>query len=265
MLRGPEPDGRVEHQRLLPHGALAEVVAHFWSIRWDLRAPFVAQTLPHPTTHVVFEAEATVSGPTSKRFTRTLSGKGEVLGVKFRPAMFSSVCARPASALAERVLPLAEVLPSAASWAADVARARSLDAKLRVCEAALERLVQPVPPLVETLRDLTEAIEHDRTLVRVAELARRAHLQPRTLERSFRRHVGKSPKWVLRRYRLIDAAERLATGDGASIADIAQDVGYYDQAHFARDFRALVGVAPSALRRRVASPSKELVGPPRAP
>lgn len=249
MLHGPRPDGELEHRRLLPRAALAEVVAHFWWIRWDLRAPFVAQTLPHPTTHVVFEVDATVSGPTSRRFARTLSGTGEVLGVKFRPAMFSSVCSRPASALADRVLPLRAALTSAGAWIANVTRAVTLEAKLRACEAALEPLVTPVAPLVTTLRDLTEAIEHDRSLVRVAELARRAHLHPRTLERSFRRYVGKSPKWVLRRYRLIDAAERLASGEETSIAAIAQDIGYFDQAHFARDFRALVGAAPSALRR----------------
>jgi AraC-like DNA-binding protein len=198
---------------------------------------------------VVFEAAATVSGPTSRRFTRTLRGAGEVLGVKFRPAMFSCVCERPASALADRVLPLASVLPSGPTWAAAVERAPTLEAKLRACEGALTPLVRPIDPLVCRLRDLTEAIEHDRSLVRVGELARRAGLHSRTLERAFRRYVGKSPKWVLRRYRLIDAAERLAGGDGATIAVIAQDVGYYDQAHFARDFRALVGVSPSAIRK----------------
>jgi len=53
---GGTPEGRIEHRRLLPGEALAPFVAHYWWVRWELARPFVAETLPHPTVHLVFEA-----------------------------------------------------------------------------------------------------------------------------------------------------------------------------------------------------------------
>lgn len=67
----------------------------------------------------------------------------------------------------------------------------------------------------------------------------------RWVARLFRRYVGIGPKWVLQRYRLHEAAERIASGRVDAWSDLALELGYADQAHFVRDFRALVGQAPS--------------------
>jgi AraC-like DNA-binding protein len=56
---------------------------------------------------------------------------------------------------------------------------------------------------------------------------------------------------VLQRYRLHEVLERLAPGQ--PVADwtaLALELGWFDQAHFIRDFRALTGTTPTAYRRR---------------
>jgi AraC-like DNA-binding protein len=55
---------------------------------------------------------------------------------------------------------------------------------------------------------------------------------------------------VIQRYRLHEAAEQLAAGATVNQFPLALDLGYSDQAHFARDFRALVGVSPAAYAKR---------------
>lgn len=97
---------------------------------------------------------------------------------------------------------------------------------------------------------------------RVDEVARAHGVSTRTLQRVFRANVGVSPKWVLKRYRLHDAAERIADGTVAGWASLARELGYFDQAHFISDFRALVGMTPSAYaaacsRAREASSASE--------
>ena len=85
----------------------------------------------------------------------------------------------------------------------------------------------------------------DPAVVRVDELAARHAMSPRTLQRLFRRYVGVSPKWVLQRYRLHEAAERIAEGRDGDWAATALELGYFDQAHFIRDFKALIGTSPA--------------------
>ena len=71
----------------------------------------------------------------------------------------------------------------------------------------------------------------------------------RTLQRLFAKYVGVSAKWVIQRYRLHEAAERLGGDEDVDLAALALELGYADQAHFARDFRAMVGRPPAAFVR----------------
>jgi AraC-like DNA-binding protein len=86
----------------------------------------------------------------------------------------------------------------------------------------------------------------------VAELARRHAMSERTLQRLFRDYVGVSPKWVLKRYRVHEAAERIAAGEADDAVRLALDLGYFDQSHFIRDFTAQVGRPPGVYARMCA-------------
>ena len=72
----------------------------------------------------------------------------------------------------------------------------------------------------------------------------RAGLCERALQRVFRAHVGATPKWVIRRHRLQEAALRIERGDVRSLAELAASQGYADPSHLARDFKAAVGRSP---------------------
>lgn len=82
----------------------------------------------------------------------------------------------------------------------------------------------------------------------MAHLAGTIDMSPRRLQRLFDAYVGASPKWVIRRYRIQEAAARAARGPVAW-AQLAVDLGYSDQAHFVRDFVANVGVTPTQYTR----------------
>jgi transcriptional regulator GlxA family with amidase domain len=88
----------------------------------------------------------------------------------------------------------------------------------------------------------------ERSLLRVDQVAERHDLSRRALERLFARYVGVGPKWVLARYRMHDAVSALDAGYAGSLADLAATYGWFDQAHFGRDFTALVGVPPRDYR-----------------
>lgn len=257
LLPGAAPPPEGEHRRVAPPPALAPYVAHFWWVSWDLSSPRVVETLPHPTVHVVFEApdhRATLTPVSLRRFTRTLEGRGRVFGVKLRPAVFGALSRVQVASLRERSVGVGEVL---AAPLVDALRALGDDLRaitvaedaVRAAEARLVGLSWPVLPSALTdVRDLVERLEHGREIVRVEDAARMASLDARTLERRFRAWVGLTPKSVLARYRLIEAAERVQHEADTPLVAVAAAVGYSDQAHFSREFRAVVGRTPRQLR-----------------
>ena len=82
----------------------------------------------------------------------------------------------------------------------------------------------------------------------VAELSEALHLSPRTLERAFQDRLGLSPRTFRRIQRLQWVLERLRLEPTCSLAELAVECGYADHAHLTREFRALMGQAPSAFR-----------------
>jgi AraC-like DNA-binding protein len=86
----------------------------------------------------------------------------------------------------------------------------------------------------------------------VAGVARRAGLSHRQLQRLFERDFGMAPRSYLRLLRFRGALAGMQ--DHASLAEAAAAEGYADQAHMAREFRALAGLPPSAARARAKGP-----------
>jgi AraC-like DNA-binding protein len=69
-------------------------------------------------------------------------------------------------------------------------------------------------------------------------------LSPRQLERKFRNEVGLSPKAYANLMHVHRARRELKLMEGSSLADIAHYAGYYDQAHFNREFKRIIGITP---------------------
>ncbi|PYC78888.1 AraC family transcriptional regulator [Streptomyces tateyamensis] len=79
----------------------------------------------------------------------------------------------------------------------------------------------------------------------VAELADQVGWSPRHLSERFGTEIGLAPKAAGRVIRFDRARRRLAAGRVGSLAELAAGCGYFDQAHLAREFRALAGCPPS--------------------
>ena len=82
--------------------------------------------------------------------------------------------------------------------------------------------------------------------IRAGDLARRVGWSPRYLQRRLLEETGLTPKAAARVTRFDRARRTLQRQPGTSLAALAADCGYYDQAHLAREFRELAGCPPSA-------------------
>jgi AraC-like DNA-binding protein len=242
--------------------ALAPFVERYWSVSWDRtgRPPFRSEVLSHPSvnvsvetgTHPRFGVElpaVLVHGVVTRRFTIDLVGAGRVTAAKFRPGGFTAMTGvLPAR---NGVTPLAaELGPAPAALLAAVTAEDDDGARAAVLDAALAPLAPEPPAAYLELLALLDRMVDDRSLVRVEQVAALGALGVRSLQRLFAAYVGVSPKAALARYRLQDAAALIDSGEGDDLAGLATSLGWFDQAHFSRDFRAVVGVTPSAYLRQ---------------
>lgn len=242
--------------RFHPPESLAPFVEHFWTTHWDLRGEPVYEqdVLPHPSVNLVLEPGCSeVVGVMTGKFTRRLEGLGRVFSATFWPGGFSAFYPGPLTELTDRRVPMAELLAIDVPALEREVFEDAVDdaARLDALVGALQACGPKVEAAAVQARDIARTIIEQPDILRVDDVAAHVGLGVRTLQRLFARYIGVSPKWVIQRKRLHEAAERLAAPSPPNLADLAAELGYADQAHFVRDFRNLVGVAPGSYTRQL--------------
>jgi AraC-like DNA-binding protein len=254
ILRPRTSAKNFEYERHPAPDRLADLVEHFWTVSWDLEAgrTYTAQTLPYPSVNLsVTNTEVDVTGLTRRCYNRHLRGAGYAVGARFRPGCFRPLIGGPVSDLTDRHRPVAEVLGRDTTELARLV-AEHPDPRVRVGLLA-EFLAEDWPdpdPTAEQVAGLVETIAGNRAITRVAQVAERAELTVRSLQRLFAEYVGAGPKWVIQRCRLQDAAARVPAQDDLDWAELAVELGFADQAHLTRAFTATIGVPPATYARQ---------------
>jgi AraC-like DNA-binding protein len=240
--------------RHLPAQDLSFFIEHYWIVSWDLReqGPYVQETLPYPCVHLVFEKDQSrVFGVETGKFARLLENKGRVFGIKFKPGAFYPFVKSPVSQFTN---------DSISFWDAFGVESKALEEAIlsredegEMIELAEKFLRERLPEQDKNVGIINEIVDYiiaHREITKVDDVVSRLNINKRTLQRLFRQYVGVSPKWVIKRYRLHEVAERLAEGKVVDWSGIVLELGYSDQAHFIKDFKAIVGRTPAEYARQ---------------
>lgn len=164
----------------------------------------------------------------------SLGSGARFTGVKLWPWAWHALGGPPCTGFFDRWIAIDEASPLAALLPDDDA---DIPARLAEAFAAL-----PDSPLRAVLGATS-----------VAGIARRMGLSHRQLQRMFTREIGLPPRQYLRFVRFRGAMLDVQESTGP-LADTAAAQGFADQAHMAREFRALAGIPPSKARVRSRGP-----------
>ncbi|QGG42276.1 helix-turn-helix domain-containing protein [Aeromicrobium yanjiei] len=245
--------------RVAPSQRWARLVEYVWIARWECPEPYDQQVIPQPCVHVTAETwqgvpRLLVNGITREPFVRTLEGTGHVIGATFRPASFRAVLGADLGVVAGRVVPLGDVVgPDDSAVAADLLGSGASDEEMAATlESHLDACGAQPDPLADELNALVRRAEVDRSITRADRLADLAGVSLRTLQRQFTAYLGIGPKWVVQRFRLLDAAAAAHAGP-TDWAALAVDLGFADQSHLTRAFTAVVGTPPRTYERQARS------------
>jgi len=178
---------------------------------------------------------------------------GQLLfGVRFRPGMASSFMPE-AGQFTDRTEPLEDILPVASAKELFAQLAESSAAEKMLC--VMDDFLRPLEP-----PDTGQKVLHQLGLSRssVDEFSKDVGLSTRQLRRICLDRAGVSPKFLIRILKLRDAAERISQIAAAMTppnwAEFALSCGYYDQAHFIRDFQHFTGFTPGRYLQSLAEP-----------
>jgi AraC-like DNA-binding protein len=188
------------------------------------------------------------------------SGPASCLQVDLTPIGAHMLFGIPMHELANRVVDLEDILPSSLRDLPErLTDAHSWDARFALVDDAL------AAGLADARKPSTEIVWAWNALVRtsgcvpVGALAERLGRSRRHLSARFREHVGLPPKAVARILRFRRAVELLQRPPARSLAELAFECGYYDQAHMNRDFREFAGTSPGDFARRIAPDGRVVV------
>lgn len=239
---------------------LAALGRRFWIPVWDVPEGHdsVQRVLQYPVCLIVVsDTYARFYGVVSGLSHTMLTGRGWAVGVMLQPATGHLLTGEPVRLMTDRHVDLTTV--PAIDGAALTRGVRSAmrpdphspDAQAQAREV-VEEALRPLLPVDDEgllVNAIVEDVETSPELLRVDDLCARFDISERTLQRLLHKRIGLGPKWLIRRRRLQEAADRLRDAD-AELAGIAVDLGYADQAHFTRDFRKATGLTPGEFASR---------------
>lgn len=242
-------------ERRLPSPALAQYVQNIWWLTIDNWQQQTSHYLyadggsgvifnlaaPVRVNGAVIRQSALASGPVMHSTQLQFGPQVELVGIRFQPGMGQAFLGM---GLDELMFEDAVPGLSLALLAEQLSECPDRNAQYRLIEQTLlDRLHRsafkpgPVHALLHQINKAAGAVP-------VVTLLAGVPLSQRQLERQFKRLVGVSPKQYSRIQRVGRARWQLKQSESVSLLDVAYSSGYFDQAHFIHDFKAVLGMTP---------------------
>jgi AraC-like DNA-binding protein len=245
-LQGGEK--KFQLSRYAPSEDIGFFVKHYWVVSWDLtgQEPYLQNVVPNPCVNLVVENNKTYFySPAKYKYSYLIKEKGCVFGVKFKPGGFYPFIKQPITLLSGQPVEVHQVLDADAQAVEHVILSQK-DEKMMVelAEGFLRPKLPERDPTVARINQMIDRIIEEREITKVDHICERFDINKRTLQRMFSQYVGISPKWIIKLYRLQNAAETMDNGRNLDWMKLSQDLGYHDQAHFIKDFKAAIGKTP---------------------
>ena len=217
---------------IAPSSELAEYVdAYWWS---DESTSGTMRILPDGCADVVFDPRgAFVVGAMTRPLRIDAAESVGAFGIRFRPGRAAIALQAPLTLLTDARVPLRDVTK----------RFPAIDHRsIENVESALRSLLSDAKadPRVDAA---VHAIIGSCGRASIESVAAAAGVSRQHLARAFAHHVGVSPKTFARVMRFRRAIA-IARGGREGWAELAEELGYFDQSHLIADFREFAGETP---------------------
>ncbi len=254
-----------------PSPILAPFVECFWAVSFK-QSPFqpIEILVPDGRTEIIFNY-----GSAYKRFIdhnrkryEFISGSHYVgmreksifleemdgisfFAIRFRPGGILSFLRIPAFEFVQQFLPLETLWGKVAGeLEARIFEAPNYAEKVKAAESVLLRQLKKAYTEKTFLDAALQDIYARKGHCTIDEIKEKYKVGYKKLERHFLKKVGCTPKLYIKMVRLSRAIDMMQRQPETSMTEVAYETGFYDQAHFNRDFKLFTGNTPRQFKKK---------------
>jgi len=223
-----------EKQRIIPDGCM-ELIVHY--------GDQYRQYLPDGSQ--VIQPRSFVFGQLTEPLDIEPTGTTGMIAARFFPDGFSAFCSTPPSTMQNRAVSLTELFGAEGEeLEKNVLAASGHPARIACIEAFLSTRLNLPQGLDYIAKSSVALLLQTGGQLSTEEMAGQLQVNRRQLERKFSAAIGLSPKQLSKMIRLQTTLKSLDEQQFSSLTELAHANGYFDQAHFIKDFKEFTGLSP---------------------
>lgn len=261
-----------------PSGILAEYVKYYWVLESDAsegqvwervvpitnielmfhyKCPFICQNKNETKFQ---QPRSFISGIKSDYTDVATSGDSGVIAVSFYPLGACNFFRFPLLEIENTSISLHDIENTGIALVEEqLCICRNLDERISIIEQYLLSCFRPASfDDLKLVKEGLRLINGSKGQIDISSLSRSLFLTEKSLLRKFSTIIGKTPKQYSRIVRFQQIIRSFSEYDNSSLTQIAIDNGYFDQAHFIRDFKALSGYTPKEFLQLYPCDSEDL-------
>ena len=228
-------DPKNQKQKIVPDGCI-EMTFNFGDKirRYTSENDFIL----HPNTMVM--------GQRTKSFDILPTGNVDTFAICFYPIGFANFVKTPLENLVDEETPISELFGQAEAYELEQQMIQAIDTQERIdiIETFFRKILNKNNTISNIVKSTVDALLRTNGTIPINVLLKDDTSKRRQLERHFKKQIGISPKQLGKAIRLQATLNLLLNKKSETLTDIAYESDYFDQNHFIKDFKDLVGVTP---------------------
>lgn len=254
----------MNYQTYKPHKDLESIVKFYWT----LEVPFdpnnqKQKIVPDGCIEMTFNfgdkikrytsendfilhPNAMVMGQRTKSYYILPVGNVDSFAICFYPIGFINFVKTPLKNLVDKETPISELFGQAEALELERQMNQAIDSQQRIniIETFLLKKLNEKNTISNIVKSTVEALLKTNGTTPINVILKDDISKRRQLERHFKKQIGISPKQLGKAIRLQATLQLLLNKKSETLTNIAYENEYFDQNHFIKDFKELVGITP---------------------
>lgn len=228
-------DPKNQKQKIVPDGCI-EMTFNFG----DKIKRFTSET------DFILHPNAMLMGQRTKSFDILPSGIVDTFAICFYPIGFANFVKMPLENLVDKETPIRELFGQEVAGILKQQMIQAADTKQRIniIEDFLIKILGEQTTISNIVKSTVNILLKTNGTTPINDILIDDISKRRQLERHFKKQIGISPKQLSKAIRLQATLNLLLNKKSETLTDIAYESDYFDQNHFIKDFKDLVGLTP---------------------